>query len=99
MDRVGCPCNPAAINSAINACARVGEWQHALRLLLRMRDLGLAPNVVTWSAVLTACGQGKARSGVIKEVSELHINPHLHFVDFMILVFSGKLPPEVLVSI
>ncbi len=51
-----------AFTSAMSACGRKAQWQTALMLLDRMRELNLGPDTRAWNAALTAC----ARAGQVK---------------------------------
>ena len=47
-----------AYSVAIGACVEAQQWQVALRLLHRARELELAPDMVTYSAAVGACQKG-----------------------------------------
>ncbi|CAM9964431.1 unnamed protein product, partial [Sphacelaria rigidula] len=36
-----------------------GEWEQALALLREMRTVGITPDVMTYSAAISACGHSK----------------------------------------
>ncbi|CAE8663983.1 unnamed protein product, partial [Polarella glacialis] len=42
----------------VTACARCGQWQRALQLLLSMRGNGVEPDAVSFNAAMSALGEG-----------------------------------------
>eukprot|EP00953_Heterococcus_sp_UTEX-ZZ885_P033134 17259-Heterococcus_DN1.PRE.2 len=46
--------NPTA---AITACGNAGQWQQAKQLIVQMKESGVQPNVITYTAALNACGK------------------------------------------
>jgi pentatricopeptide repeat protein len=49
------PCHD--LTAAITACGNAGQWQQAKHLIVQMRERGVQPNVVTYTAALNACGK------------------------------------------
>ena len=49
-----------AYTAAIAGCSEAGEYTHAMKLIQTMRREGIMPNVVTFSAVITACASASA---------------------------------------
>ena len=45
-------------NTAISAWGRVRDWRRALEVLSEIQEHGLSPNVITYSATISACGKG-----------------------------------------
>ena len=45
-------------NSAISACSRCSEWQHAMDLAGRLPERGVHPDSVTTVGSLSACEKG-----------------------------------------
>ena len=45
-------------NSAITACEKGGQWEHALRLLEEMGGRGVERNTITYNAAISACAKG-----------------------------------------
>lgn len=54
-----------SFSATISACARGGQYEHALQLLDSMRKLGVSPDVTCYNAVINCC-----------EVSLLDFNFH-----------------------
>ena len=48
-----------SFNALNSACEKSGQWQRALRLPEEMARRSLAPDVVTYNALIGACGRGK----------------------------------------
>lgn len=46
-------------NTTISACEKGVQWEVALKLLQEMVHEVLMPNVVSYSAVITACEKGE----------------------------------------
>ena len=46
-----------AINAAINACERGGQWEEAEMLLQEMQALGLSPDRVTYNTAIAAAAR------------------------------------------
>lgn len=53
-------------SSLISACEKAGRWETALQLFDEMQRDGCTPNTVTYNSLITACGQGKWHSIVIR---------------------------------
>jgi len=49
----------ATSNNAINACARLGNWQKAVMIFEDMRQLKLIADVYSYSSVISACEEGR----------------------------------------
>lgn len=47
-----------ACSAAVSACEVAGKWELAQEVFWRMRDLRIARNVVTYGALISACGRG-----------------------------------------
>ena len=47
-----------AYNAAISACAKGGQWQHAVTLFEDMQDENIAPDTDTYYAANSACEKG-----------------------------------------
>ena len=56
-----------AYTQAMGACGRVANWEQALSLLDRMRELGLPPDTRAYNAAMSAC----ARAGQVAPLLEL----------------------------
>ena len=51
--------NVILLNNVLNACATGRQWKLALRLLVESRALGVAPDAISYSSVIIACGYAK----------------------------------------
>ena len=47
----------AVFNAAINACAKAGDVATAEGFLSKLQEAGLRPNVVSYTAVISACAK------------------------------------------
>jgi pentatricopeptide repeat domain-containing protein 1 len=59
---MGSPPDVAAYSAAIGGCAEVGEYILAFGLLKQMKQNGVEPNVITYSAVISACAAAIANA-------------------------------------
>ena len=55
-----CAPDVIAYTAAIAGCSEAGEYTSAMQLIKTMRQEGIQPNVVTFSAVITACASASA---------------------------------------
>ena len=55
-----CAPDVVAYTAAIAGCSEAGEYTHAMKLIQTMRQDGIQPNVVTFSAVINACASASA---------------------------------------
>lgn len=55
-----CAPDVVAYTAAIAGCSEAGEYTHAMKLIQTMRQEGIQPNVVTFSAVINACATASA---------------------------------------
>ncbi|KAL7450846.1 hypothetical protein ACHAWC_002704 [Mediolabrus comicus] len=55
-----CAPDVVAYTAAIAGCSEAGEYTHAMKLIQTMRQEGIQPNVVTFSAVINACASASA---------------------------------------
>ena len=67
----------ALFNNAIDCCAKVSDWELSMKLLRRMKDLGVNYDKISFSSAITAC----AKSGRWKESLKL-----LHEMDSLGIV-------------
>ena len=51
--------NTYTLNAVLNACVHGRQWRSALEELARAREVGIAPDVISYSAVITALGDAK----------------------------------------
>jgi len=78
MDELGLKSNVFSYTSAIAACESNGDWKGAHAFLERMRNVGLAPNEVTYSCLISVAAQcntddyesGKLIHGLLDEMRE-----------------------------
>jgi pentatricopeptide repeat protein len=63
--------NPTA---AITACGNAGQWQQAKQLIVQMKESGVQPNVITYTAALNACGKVRAHIHTVLRI----LTPLLH---------------------
>jgi pentatricopeptide repeat domain-containing protein 1 len=56
-------CTPDVIayTAAISGCSEAGEYEHVMSLIKEMREEGIQPNVMTFSAVINACATASAK--------------------------------------
>jgi pentatricopeptide repeat domain-containing protein 1 len=50
-----------SFNTAIDACAKAGQWERALSLLVAMKSVGVTPNVRTFNCAIAACDKGNGQ--------------------------------------
>jgi pentatricopeptide repeat domain-containing protein 1 len=65
-------CSPDVIayTAAISGCSEAGEYEHAMSLINEMREEGIQPNVMTFSAVINACATASAKLARRREVDD-----------------------------
>jgi len=76
MLECGIPFNEVVFANAIHACARAGDWQKALQLLRTMEaesqlGRGPPPNVVVYTACMSACREAKQESAGLALLDEM----------------------------
>ena len=67
------PPNVISFSSAISACEKSGQWQHALSLLRAMGQLRIAANLITYNAAIGSCarcGQWQHAELLLRELQE-----------------------------
>eukprot|EP00903_Cladosiphon_okamuranus_P015642 g14444.t1 len=65
-------------NAAIEACAKAGQWEHALKLLEEISEIGLSPCVVSYNSAIAACAgadQWEKAVALLDEMRELGLAP------------------------
>merc|ERR1719473_973181 len=72
--------NAHSFSAVINACAKAGDIQSAIRWLDKMEDAGIAADVVVYSTVLDACakvGDADRSAQVFKQMVANGIRPNV----------------------
>ena len=67
------PPNVISFSSAISACEKSGQWQHALSLLRDMAQLRVAANPITYNAAIGSCarcGQWQHAELLLRELQQ-----------------------------
>ena len=49
------------LNAAISACKQGGQWEQALTMFHKMRDIGMTTHMINLNAVISACEKGGQR--------------------------------------
>ena len=61
---------------AISACEKGGQWEKALDLFKDMRSQGIKPNVITYSATISACFNSHKLKEALKLLQDGQANGH-----------------------
>ena len=59
MKLYGAKIDTAVYNTLINACAGAGDVERALETLEAMQEEGIAPDVITYTSLIKACGNNE----------------------------------------
>ena len=66
----GSPPDVVAYSAAMEGCAKLGEYVQAFDLLREMKKKGVAPNVITYSAAISACATASANAAASRQKSK-----------------------------
>ena len=67
-----------AINAAINACERGGQWEEAEMLLQEMQALGLSPDRVTYNTAIAAAARAAQWEQSLRLLDATHFAEEQH---------------------
>mmetsp|Transcript_17194 Transcript_17194/g.54263 ORF Transcript_17194/g.54263 Transcript_17194/m.54263 type:complete len:313 (+) Transcript_17194:43-981(+) len=67
----GAPPRVRSYGAAIAACEASRQWERALQLLARMRDVGLAPDVAVYNAALGVCRASRKWQGALELLDDM----------------------------